>query len=204
MEDKVRHFVTTVGSLVSSEQAARIIVKTQKYPLTVDFPDFVQLVDKYLGKVSTLPLEYLHNHRIGSKQGVRGWVGWSGRVGCELLELPTAGRIDPYTVSSDCKTIAAAFPFLAMRLQVYEAKSYKLDWSTSVQGAKLNLVGQWNIEDGKAEYLAPERTAVWLPKESPSAILWRRGLEADTIPAENYQLGAGKTRLQFAAEQCTD
>lgn len=200
----MRHFVTTVGNLVSPKQAAQIIAKTQKYPLHVDFPDFVQLVDQYLGHVPTLPLEYLHNHRIGSKQGVRGWVGWSGKVGCELLELPTASHLDPYTIKSDCKTLAAAFPFLAMRMQVYEAKSYKLDWSTTVQGTKLNLVGQWNIENSNIDYLSPEETAVWLPKESLSAILWRRGMEEDTIPPENYQIGASEERLQFAKEQCAD
>lgn len=191
----MRHFLTTVGNLVSPEQAGLIIARTQKYPLQVDFPEYVSLVDKYLGSVPTLSLEYLHNYRIGSKQGVRGWMGWSGRVGCELLELPTAGHLDPYTITSDCKVIADAFPFLSMRLQVYQVHP-----RTVLRGTQLHLMGQWNVDAGGLSYLAPEDTAIWLPKEPLPSVMWRRGMEVDTVPPENYQLGASEKRLSETAK----
>lgn len=186
----MRHYLSVKGPAIPEYRAHLIIVQTQKFPLNVDFPDYVQLVECKFGHIPTLSLEYLHNYQLGSPNGVRGWIGWSGRVGCELLELPAIEPFDMYTVSADWKTIAQAYSFLNLQAQVYNHDAAK-------------LLGQWDVENGRVKYHAPEKAAHWKPSEPLSVKRHRRSLEAATIPLENFQLGASEKRLDLAAANIT-
>jgi hypothetical protein len=93
-------------------------------------------VDAWYESISGLELHYLENSRIISSYigGPHGWCDWDGRIGASDYNIgkwPTTRAIE-----EDLTVIAAAFPYLTMRVQLVEE-----------EGAG-DLCGEWLVHNG--------------------------------------------------------
>jgi hypothetical protein len=120
------------GQDVTPDQAAEILVRTHTWPcfsnnrseqrktnalfgLTDEWSEKNEIL---LERAGVLDLEYLGNSMVTScwLWGLKGWCDWEGRIGCSHFNI---GKWPCNSdVTEDLEAIAAAFPFLEMRVQV--------------------------------------------------------------------------------------
>lgn len=94
--------------------------------------------DAWYKSVGGIELHYLANGRIASSWigGPKGWCDWDGTIGCGNWNI---GKWpDVPEVEEDLTAIAAAWPFLEMRVQLVEDEG---------EGA---LCGEWLVSGGNA------------------------------------------------------
>lgn len=128
------------GDSVTVEQAEEIIIRTNEWYLCINDHSFeravydaagIDLVDELYSHpdVQSMrefkrcyqvlhPLHYLYNSRIASSWvgGPYGWVDWNGHIGCDNYNI---GKWPSHeSVLSEWETIAVAFPFLNLRVQL--------------------------------------------------------------------------------------
>lgn len=150
------------GEPVTREQANDILVRTHDlYSHTNDqawadtiaaefgltcrqygFPD-PQSARAVTARLGILDLRYLGNQQIMSSWigGPHGWCGWDGAIGCSTYNI---GKWpDREDVQHDLDTIAAAWPFLRMNVQLVTDEG---------EG---ELAAMWVVRDGKAVFVEP-------------------------------------------------
>jgi hypothetical protein len=88
-------------------------------------------------RIGGLDLHYLGNRRIYSAWvgGPKGWCDWDGQIGCGNYNIGKWPGVSG--VESDLAAIAAAFPYLDMRVQLAEDEG---DGS---------LCGEWRVWNGQ-------------------------------------------------------
>lgn len=134
------------GEPVTHDQAAQIIVRTDRWDMCCNDRPWIQAVAQTLGATykdryphvqedmadclkpyGILDLQYLHNEHIMSAYigGPHGWCDWKGNIGCSgynIGKYPSAEE-----VLEEWKIIAQAFPFLNLRCQLWNCEIYERD-----------------------------------------------------------------------------
>lgn len=155
------------GQSVSEDQANEILIRTDSWMLMSNDSGWIRTVcaaagltvgpygwpeglDEFRASIGALNLSYLENSRIASSWigGPHGWCSWSGRIGCSTYNLGKWPSTE--AVCDDWEAIAAAFPYLDLTAQLVADEG---------DG---ELVGQWTVRAGTAEY-EPDPTTVIRP-----------------------------------------
>ena len=166
-----------VGEPVTKKQAAEIIIRTQHFFFNTNdrvFQDQLQeavgldgdydfdKIGKRYTEYKCLNIEFLVNSRIVSCYigGPHGWCNWDGAIGCSSYNIGKWPTIED--VLAEWKTIAAAFPFLKLKSQLFSGEHDE---------EELKPVIQFNIADGQAtiatiESLGMIRDPLSLPARS--------------------------------------
>jgi hypothetical protein len=137
------------GDTVTTDQAAEIIIRTDSFRFGSLQSTYVRSlyfsvghslkgikdpfkvteeINKMRGSVKSLPLSFLNTDRISSSfvGGVTGWCDWDGTISSKGTNL--GKHPDVISVLIELKTIAKAFPFLSMSVQVFNKEScYAMD-----------------------------------------------------------------------------
>jgi hypothetical protein len=94
-------------------------------------------VTAWLKSVGAVDLDYLTNARIMSSWigGPKGWCDWDGRIGCGNWNIGKWPAVEE--IEEDLTAIAAAWPFLDMRVQLVDDEG---------DGT---LCGEWRVWDGR-------------------------------------------------------
>lgn len=94
-------------------------------------------VSSWYDSIGGLNLSYLVSQRIYSASlvGPHGWCDWDGRIGCGRFNIGKWPSVE--AVEGELSDIAAAWPFLRMRVQLVEHEG---------DG---DLCGEWLVSDGK-------------------------------------------------------
>jgi len=117
----------------------------------------------------TLDLHYLAcDERIASAyvDGPHGWCDWDGTVGSATYNIgkwPTAVEVD-----CDLRSLAAAFPFLRMRVQVLNDRYYENVKDTDGVGTYLydtTAPVTWTVANGEVTYEITDNTPITPPTE---------------------------------------
>jgi hypothetical protein len=98
---------------------------------------------EWFKRIGGVELHYIGNRRIVSSWigGPKGWCDWDGRIGCgnwNIGKWPSVPEVE-----EDLTAIAAAWPFLDMRVQLVEDEG---DGS---------LCGEWRVLEGKSMETEP-------------------------------------------------
>jgi hypothetical protein len=93
--------------------------------------------EKWRAGINAVSLQYLGNARIMSSWigGPNGWCDWDGRIGCGSWNIGKWPDVEG--VEADLAAIAAAWPFLDMRVQLVDGEG---------EG---DLCGEWRVWDGR-------------------------------------------------------
>lgn len=137
------------GDPVTTNQAAEIIIRTDsfrygslqsKYVRSLYYSvghslksikdpfKITEEINKMRGSVKSLPLSFLNTDRISSSfvGGVTSWCDWVGKISSKGTNL--GKHPDLISIFIELKTIAKAFPFLSMSVQVFNKEScYAMD-----------------------------------------------------------------------------
>ena len=168
-----------VGKSVSLEQAEEILIRTASFhfssndrafqrdlykalgvPLTEDisypYPEW-EILQEVEKKYGNLPLEYLHNSQIVSSYvgGPHGWCDWEGNIGCNSYNIGKWPSVEE--VYREWKLIAAAFPFLILKSQLFNGETCESD------ERELRPIVQFNIADGVVWLREPEAEPIGNP-----------------------------------------
>lgn len=143
--------LVVVGQPVTPDQAAEILVRTASWPLSTNAHSHDRLFNGLAGyegysydrpveddipwqvriqknnaaskALRILPLHYLLNYRLTSSWigGPYGWCAWSGHIGCCTHNIGKWPSVEE--VTQEWEVIAAAFPFLELRAQVFSGEN---------------------------------------------------------------------------------
>ena len=115
--------------------------------------DIQEAVFKGLG---VLDLIYLTNNRIASSYvyGPTGWCDWSGKIGCNNFNVGKWPTVE--YVTNDWKTIAAAFPFLNLKAQLFNGEHCE---------DNLKPLVEFQIKNGEVSVTTPTE-AIGMPWDS--------------------------------------
>jgi hypothetical protein len=148
-----------VGESVSKEQAAEIIVRTTRWPLSSNNTQtdeiFNNLISnhkefkKYLKNIKPLNLDLLINERITTSyiSGPKGWINWDGTIFTNSYNVGKYPSIQQIT--NEWENIAKEFPFLNLKSQVINQEIHDEE--------KAIPTAQWNIKDGKVNTEFPTK-----------------------------------------------
>lgn len=132
--------IVIVGKLITREQAAEIIIRTDKL-ISWEVETGLRI-----NEYKQLSLKYLYNEWITSDYvlGPHGWCDWDGNIGC------SHGNIGPYPtvewIEYEWKLLLYYFPFLELQCQLF-------DREVSDVGRKPLI--QFNVGKGKVETILP-------------------------------------------------
>lgn len=163
------------GDPVTKEQAAEIIIRTDyatasgwgpscndkpwnlalrkamglpadPYDKSIEWQERERIGREFRDSIGALDLEYLHNERIASSYvgGPSGWCSWGGTVGLRdknIGKWPSVAE-----VHYEWKRIAAAFPFLRLRAQLWDREHCEVGGGPVVE---------FHVHDGVADVLEP-------------------------------------------------
>ncbi|GAA4102264.1 hypothetical protein [Actinomadura miaoliensis] len=189
------------GDPVTREQANEIIIRTHSPILWANDQEWNQQVAAAYGipldrhgqpiwreardvyaELGCLDLAYLHNHQIISSWigGCHGWCDWDGTIGCSNYNIgkwPTREE-----VQDDLDTIAAAWPFLTMDVQLVD-----VDENETVR----ELLAMWRVRDGRAVFVepgelvarptGPDLLGFVLALAVPGGTAWERGVSLSRL-----------------------
>ena len=135
--------LTVVGSKVTRDQAAEILIRTDDWYFSSNDQDLVKELMTAAGvksekvyhgpstdsletarkKYRVLALEYLHNSRVVSAyiDGPHGWCDWDGTIFCNSYNIGKWPHAEQ--VFDEWQEIAAAFPYLQLHSQLYGCES---------------------------------------------------------------------------------
>lgn len=181
-----------VGKSVTSEQADDILLRTWGgYFYSNDDP-WMQAVGAIMGiehkgfrqfdyqseaacykRLGGIDLHYLGNERIMAARlgGPFGWCDWDGKIGCNSYNIGKWPSVDE--VEEDLRAIAAAWPFLDFRMQLFDGEG---------EGP---LCGEWRVWDGKAMETEPGDAIAQQGFDAPAAVdqlLFGSGRERGVSP----------------------
>jgi len=122
-------------------------------------------------ELGVLDLHYLYNERVMScyADGPHGWCDWNGDIGATRYNVgkwPTATEVD-----CDLRTIAAAFPFLRMRVQLLSERYYEEVKDADGHGTYLHddtAPVMWTVADGEVTYVIADAPPITPPTELSS------------------------------------
>lgn len=162
--------LTVLGTPVTQEQAAEIIIRTNDWGSSCNDPDWEMTVWQTAGfeikkhspnlieipwdsrhrtekELRVLSLNYLCNYRIMSNWigGTHGWCDWNGDIrSCNynIGKWPTEQE-----VLDEWKAIAYHFPFLSLRAQL---------WSGEASGEGIYPVCEFVVRGGRASQVEPD------------------------------------------------
>lgn len=147
--------LVVVGSPVTREQAAEIIVRTDSWSVGTNDRAWERAVyaaagigyvekdgyghavyedvDRFREECGVLSLEYLTNTRIASAYigGPHGWCNWNGNIGCSSYNIGKWPDVE--TVYREWTAIAEAFPFLRLSSQLFSGEGTEDDTRPVVQ-----------------------------------------------------------------------
>lgn len=148
------------GDAVSEDQADDILVRTDGWYMATNDRSWQATVYRIAGievddrygwpataalqdfrtRARVLDLSYLNNSQIASSWigGPHGWCSWSGEIGCSTHNIGKWPSVED--VTEDWQSIAAAFPYLALRAQLVTDEG---------EG---ELAGEWVIGEGSVSY----------------------------------------------------
>lgn len=161
--------LVVVGTKVTREQAAEIIIRTDSLYLMTNDDAWAAEVYELLGvpyngrrmglekegydalqkireELKTLDVEYLRNEQIASAYigGPHGWCSWGGQILAGNFNIGKWPSAD--TVLKEWQTIAAAFPFLKLRSQLWSGENVEEDKRPIIE---------FIVSDGKAHAVDP-------------------------------------------------
>ena len=142
-------------------------------------------------RMGILDLHYLGNDMIASSWlgGPQGWCDWDGTIGCANYNIGKWPSTD--AVTEDLTSIATAWPFLTMRVQLLS------DEGTG------QLLNTWTVSDGHAELVEDATLIITEPKDLPDfQIITRltspfgeRGVSAERLHAALIEVAAARKDL---------
>lgn len=164
------------GDNVTPEQAAEIILRTSDMYFHSNDHEWRQQIQKLLGihsdkdptsyfpdsdkvekvreELGILELEYLQNSQIASSYigGPHGWCSWDGQIGCDGYNIGKYPSVK--SVYKEWKQIAAAWPFLKLRCQLWN-KGYGEDSDSDDEDSHPRPVIEYIIKDGNVTVIEP-------------------------------------------------
>lgn len=162
---------TVVGDRVTSAQAAEICIKTDSFVPNFKYASNDRSFERELNalfgvpydneenaretwkrhdelrdRLGVLNLGYLNNARIVSSfiGGPHGWCDWDGNIFCNSFNIGKWPDVED--VATDWATIAAAFPFLTLRSQVFSGETSESDSQPVVE---------FSVSDGRVIVQSP-------------------------------------------------
>lgn len=153
------------GKPVTKEQAAEIIVRTDCFSFSCNDESWPVMLWEAIGlksdrvgpvnwddseaamkRLRRIELEYLCNARIASAWigGPHGWCNWDGTIGCNNYNIGKWPSCE--AVHGEWALIAAAFPFLDLRCQLFNGENCE-DHSAPVI--------EFRVHNGAVESLVP-------------------------------------------------
>ncbi|CAA9234089.1 MAG: hypothetical protein AVDCRST_MAG83-1226 [uncultured Arthrobacter sp.] len=134
-----------------------------------------------------ISLNYLGNSRIMSAWigGPHGWCDWDGRIGCTSHNIGKWPSVEE--VHDDLVKIAAAFPYLTMRVQLVPD-----------EGAAGRAAVEWRVQDGLAKVNEPSGLITEPTELSEGAFL------AVFSSAPGRERGVSLMRLTHALRQVAE
>jgi hypothetical protein len=130
-----------IGQPVTPEQAAEIIIRTDRFMFTANDKPFTEELmeaagverdthgwcvyesrDRAAERYGVLDLEYLVNDQIVSSYigGPHGWCNWNGSIFTNSYNIGKWPSVE--TVESEWKLIAETFPYLFLRAQLFSGE----------------------------------------------------------------------------------
>lgn len=202
--------ITVVGEGITPEQAQVLLVRTCGFGFWTNDRAFEAEVLRLVGvtadrlspaqfdqieeaeaRYGVLDLEYLRNSRIASCDiaGPHGWCDWVGTI--YMAQRNVGKHATLSRLLEEAETIAEAFPFLTMRLQVLDREWSELDASP---------VAEYVVEGAQATaQLWPEESLV--PSFPPQAAEARMGEFAMGLLNPGRERGCTIALLEKALER---
>jgi hypothetical protein len=158
-----------VGNKVSPIQANEILIRTADFHFSSNYDVIQDLYDamgiSYTNEggwlmpnyesltearavLKNLPLNYLHNSQIVSNYigGPHGWCNWDGVIGCNSYNIGKYPSVAE--VFDEWESIAAAFPYLTLKSQLFDGE---------ICGDNIKPLVQFNVDKGTARLTYPEK-----------------------------------------------
>lgn len=161
--------LVVVGEKITKEQAYEVLVRTHQWYLGTNDREWERIVYNLLGvpmvtskdgykhvdhdalsrvreELQVLGLEYLNNSRVASAWigGPHGWCDWEGNIGSNNYNIGKWPSIEE--VLEEWSSIAAAFPFLNLRSQLWSGE-------TCEEG---HPVVEFVVKDGAVKLVEPQ------------------------------------------------
>jgi hypothetical protein len=201
------------GEPVRPEQADEILVRTNCWYTPTNDRAFAKMVAELAGisigqhglfeaaslrrfeeRHHVLRLQYLHNWRVCSAwiDGPRGWVDWTGTVGCATWNIGKWPSVA--AVTEDWQQVAEAFPFLNLTAQLVADTS--VDSDDPGEGVAVRPAVQWQVRGGAVE-VDPDPTDVVRRIEEIDF-----GAVAESLRSDPFrERGVGRERLDQAIQR---
>lgn len=165
--------MTVMGKRVTSEQAAEILIRTNRWHSGCNDREWESVVQKAIGvdlthaskysaefeaiekasvRLRRIPLSYLHNARIMSSWigGPHGWCNWNGDIHATNYNIGKWPIVDE--VRSDWAEIAEEFPFLDLRCQL---------WQGETSEANNRPLVEYIVKGGKVRTILPKKPLLY-------------------------------------------